>query len=205
MLDILKNTIENRQTASKELILQEALLLGTEQGWHKLTVRNLANRLQYAPPVLYQFFKNKDHLLDALLKAGYKQLHQSLEKAVLQNNEPENKVLGLAMARYDFAIEQRALHALMFSTGAPDWCRARMSKGMIKTHKLLTSLIRDVSKRTDSCNDLVTNFVAIIKGYTFFATELQEEETKSALFGDLEPRDAYKAAMTRFIKSIKAK
>lgn len=108
----------------------------------------------------------------------------------------------MAKARFRFAIEHAALHSLMFKTDSPNWFRETVFSGMCQTREIVTSLIQEISGREDECLDLITNFISLIKGYTFFATELPTELCKSHFFGTKSPEEALAEAMTRFINSI---
>jgi len=191
-----------REVANRQLILDTAISLGSEQGWSKLTVRNLASRLQYAPPVLYQFFRNKEDLTQAIVKHGFDDLNDDLENALKSRSIPSEKLLEFAKARFHFAITHKALHALMFSPGAPEWHRKLLSKNIQTTHKTVHGLLQSISGRSDTCNDLVLNFVCLIKGYTFFTNEIYPTKHKKEIVGELNPKAEFEGAMTRFIKSI---
>lgn len=197
-----KKIPKKREVANRRLILDTAIKLGTEEGWNKLTVRNLASRLQYTPPVLYQFFKNKEDLTKAIVKQGFEELNTSLNNALESQYSAGDKLLEFAKARYHFAIHHKALHALMFSPGAPEWHRNILSKNIQKTHKTVHGLLQSISGRSDNCNDLVLNFICLIKGYTFFTNEIYPTKHKREIIGALDPKVEFNGAMTRFIKSI---
>lgn len=197
-----KKNKPEREVANRQLILETAINLGIEEGWQKLTVRNLAARLKYAPPVLYQFFKNKEDLTKAIVKYGFEELSQSLNSALESQTAAADKLFEFAKARYHFATRHKALHALMFSPGTPEWHRKVLSKNIQTTHKTVHGLLQSLTGRSDSCNDLVLNFVCIIKGYTFFTNEIYPTKHKKEIIGELDPVVEFEGAMTRFIKSI---
>lgn len=198
----MKPSITQRESATREGIISEALNLAKEEGWKKVTVRAIAARLDYKPPVLYQFFDNKDHLIQTILENGFETLSTSLLEARMSQDNPEEKLLAMAKARFRFATEHAALHSLMFTTDNPAWFRKTVFSGMCQTREIVTSLIQEISGRADQCLDLVTNFISLIKGYTFFATELPADLAKSQFFGLKTPEEALAEAMTRFINSI---
>jgi AcrR family transcriptional regulator len=198
----LKPISPHRESATRESIISEAIDLAKEEGWKKVTVRAISSRLGYQPPVLYQFFDNKDHLIQTILENGFETLTTSLMEARSSQNDPESKLLAMAKARFRFAIEHASLHSLMFKTDSPNWFRETVFSGMCQTREILTTLIQEISGREDECLDLVTNFISLIKGYTFFATELPTELCKSHFFGTKSPEEALAEAMTRFINSI---
>ena len=207
MLDILDTQQTNRpqrEVANRHLILETAIRLGTENGWQKLTVRNLASELHYAPPVLYQFFKNKEDLMKAIVKNGFDQLKTELQKALDAYSKPSDQIFAFAKARYRFATENSALHALMFSPGSPEWHRQILSENIRSTHHTIHGLLKTLSGRTDNCNDLVLNLICIIKGYTFFTTEIYKTRHKKEIIGNLEPSDEFDGAIVRFIKAIQS-
>lgn len=197
-----KTNQPKREVANRELILDTAIDLGSEQGWQKLTVRNLAQRLHYAPPVLYQFFKNKEDLFKAIVQRGFDELNQSLNQALSSKRAARDKLLEFGIARYLFAVHQSSLHALMFSPGAPEWHRKILSKNIQTVHQTVHGLMQSISGRNDNCKDLVLNFICLIKGYTFFTNEIYPNKHKKEIIGELDPTLEFVGAMTRFIKSI---
>lgn len=196
---------KERKTASREVILQKAIELGRDEGWHKLTVRNLAERLHYAPPVLYQFFEGKDHLETEILKYGFDMLRKILVDAAQDQQQPAEKLLAVALARFDFALENHALHSLMFSSGKPLWFKKCTMEGMLQTKEQVTELLTAISGRSEPVPDLLSNFIALIKGYTFFATEMPDHNSCAHFFGTMPPKQAFEIAMKRFIASIQNK
>jgi len=198
----LKATTTPRESATRESILAEAIALAKEEGWKKVTVRAITERLNYKPPVLYQFFDNKDHLIQTILENGFEILATSMKEARMSAKEPKDQLLAMAQARFRFATEHAALHSLMFTTDNPAWFRKTVFSGMCQNRDSVTTLIQEISGRKDECLDLVTNFISLIKGYTFFATELPIELAKSHFFGAQNPEEALAEAMKRFIKSI---
>src|SRR6056297_907795 len=164
--------VKERKTANREIILEKAIELGRDDGWHKLTVRNLAQRLNYAPPVLYQYFEGKDHLEKEILKYGFDLLRAKLFEAADEKQSMEDKLLALALARFDFALEHESLHSFVFSSGKPAWFKKCTVDGMLQTKTHVSDLLCRISGRKEPVYDLISNFIALIKGYTFFATEM---------------------------------
>ena len=199
----MKTTTTHRESATRESILAEAIALAKEEGWKKVTVRAITDRLDYKPPVLYQFFDNKDHLIQTILESGFEVLSTSMKEARMSAEEPEEQLLAMAQARFRFATEHAALHSLMFTTDNPAWFKKTVFSGMCQNRDIVKTLLQDISGRNDDCLDLITNFISLIKGYTFFATELPVELAKSHFFGSQCPEVALAGAMTRFIKSIR--
>lgn len=197
----IQKTAEKR-TASPEIIRNEAIALAETEGWNKLTVRALAARIGYQPPILYQHFKSKDHLLKAIMDEGFDQLIHAMHAAALSGKNPGEALINVAIARFNFALENKTLHSLMFGSGGPCWQRETTYAGMCQAESLVSGLLKQITGRKDDCSDLVTNFVALIKGYTYFATEMPEDGACRNFFPNKTPASALSDAMKRFIYSI---
>jgi AcrR family transcriptional regulator len=197
-----KDKTKFRRRVSRGKIMDEALALAEEEGWTQVTVRRLASRLEYRPPVLYHYFEGKDDLLRCIISHGFDELHKRLNQAVTNSRTSEEQLIALAMTRFKFAMENDALHALMFATNSPPWQKEVVLEAMAETKDQIAELLRNISGRTDDCHDLITHFICLIKGYNYFASELPEEMAKRAFFKNESPEFHLKQAMTRFIKSI---
>lgn len=200
----MKTTASVRKTASKEGIIKEAIAVAEDAGWSAVTVRAIANRMHYRPPVLYQFFKNKEELIQEIAGSGFDRLSDEMINASEEQTSPEAKLLALAVARFNFSLEEPTLHNLMFSTGCPIWQKKMIFSSMQRTRNLIVELFQKLSHRDDDCTDLITHFIALIKGYTFFATELSTDTARHHFFGHRTPKEAFKKAMQHFINSIKS-
>lgn len=193
----------NRKYTSAEAIMSEAISLGEEKGWKKVTMGTLEDKLGDQKAELHKFFKNKEALLRNLLANGFDMLTTDLNEARMSKRGASNKLLAMALARLKFAKENRAMHSLMFSTDSPRWFQKIVIDGMLQSKINVITLLKEISGRDDECIDLLSNFVAIVKGYTFMATELPTEITKDEFFVELTPEKSLEEAMKRFIKSIK--
>jgi len=80
------STTDRRQRHRASLrreILDAASQLFVEEGYHRLTMRRLAERIEYSPTTIYLYFKDKRELLEAVCEETFSQLAGKLER--LQN------------------------------------------------------------------------------------------------------------------------
>jgi AcrR family transcriptional regulator len=199
----LKTEINSKKRSiSRKEIVSEAIALAAEQGWHKLTVRELATRLNYAPPVLYEHFQNKDDLLHTIMLDGFEMMSSQIHGAIVHATDPSEKLKLLGLERFRFATEHPALHTLMFSTNCSCGQQELIINGMCAAKSSLAVLLQSISGRTDDCADLVTNFIALVRGYTYMSTELPTHLSHAQFFNNVSPEAALREAILRFIKSI---
>ncbi len=61
---------ERRYQRTRQSILEAAQAILSEQGVEGLSMRTLAEKVDYSPAALYKYFANKDEIIDALRKQG---------------------------------------------------------------------------------------------------------------------------------------
>ena len=110
--------VRERQVRDKELfrsrILDAARDLIHENGYEKLTIRKIADRIEYSPMSLYNHFADKDDILVALAREGFAKIGKALPKP--GSGDPL-AVLRKAMLQYiDFGLKHPDEYELVFMT-----------------------------------------------------------------------------------------
>jgi len=109
---------ERHQT--RQAILEAARAIATDEGWEAVTMRRLAERIEYSLPVLYTHFENKAALVAELARLGYHTLAERLRAARARVADPEAAAVDLARAYCNFAWGERDLYEAMHGlTGVP--------------------------------------------------------------------------------------
>jgi AcrR family transcriptional regulator len=89
-------TIEERRDREKqqmkEMILQTAANIILAEGFEKLSIRKIANRIDYSPAIIYHYFKNKDEILSQILRRGHQDFTASLSEGLGQAATPEARL-----------------------------------------------------------------------------------------------------------------
>lgn len=106
-----------RTPAAKEelrgRILQEAIVLFVDEGYHGFTMRKLATRIGYTPTTIYFYFKSKDELLFEVISNGWALFREYIGVA---QGDPLISLTRLGERYLDFAFENPELYKLMFIT-----------------------------------------------------------------------------------------
>lgn len=109
---------ERDKTERRQAILAAAQRLFTEQGFEKVSIRNIAEAIEYSPATIYLYFKDKNELLFALQSQAFGQLAQAFEPvAALAHPAEQLRTLGQQYLR--FAFQHPELYELMFMMTAP--------------------------------------------------------------------------------------
>ncbi|MCC5581208.1 helix-turn-helix transcriptional regulator [Microtetraspora sp. AC03309] len=105
-----------RERAERErLIITAARELAEAEGWEAVTIRRLAERVEYSQPVLYSHFKGKDAIMAAVAVEGFADLAAELRAARTAATDPRQALAVVSAAYTAFADRRSALYDAMFS------------------------------------------------------------------------------------------
>jgi len=112
--------IERRQRQKEEVrkeIIAAAWELVKKEGWQALSIRKIADAIEYSAPVIYDHFENKDAILLEFGKIGFDKLSARLQAAKAAYNDPADQIKAMADAYWEFANTYMELYQLMFGIG----------------------------------------------------------------------------------------
>lgn len=83
----------------KAMLLSQAEKIVETEGFNKLSIRKLAKQAGYTEGSIYNYFENKQALIRALMKRGFKQLMEGVMVPVAENESVEAQLRQM-FARY---------------------------------------------------------------------------------------------------------
>jgi AcrR family transcriptional regulator len=98
-------------------ILETAWQTVKEEGWQSLSIRKIADAIEYSVPVIYDHFQNKEAILLEFGKQGYELLYKKLDAASKKENDPGDQLKAIATAHWNFATKNKEYYQLMFGLG----------------------------------------------------------------------------------------
>jgi len=104
---------------TKTAILQAAWDIVTAEGWQTLSIRKIADAIEYSVQVVYSHFENKEAILLEFTREGFRLLTQRLQEAKDARKNPAEQLKAIAQAYWDFAFEQKEYYQIMFGLGIP--------------------------------------------------------------------------------------
>ncbi|MET8652194.1 MULTISPECIES: TetR/AcrR family transcriptional regulator [Nocardia] len=108
-------TRKERERADRhQRIIDVARELAESQGWEAVTVRKLAERIEYSQPVLYSHFTGKAAIVTAVAVEGIIDLTAALRAAEATATTPAEALERVTRAYLDFAAANPALYDAMF-------------------------------------------------------------------------------------------
>lgn len=110
---------ERQRKEVRDSILQSAWQLVNEEGWQNLSIRRIADAIEYSVPVVYDHFENKEAILSEFNRRGFKILGDKLKEAKEQQKKPSQQLEAIAIAYWDFAFTNKEYYQLMYGLGMP--------------------------------------------------------------------------------------
>src|SRR4030095_1498618 len=101
----------------KANILSTAWQIVKEDGWEGISIRKIADAIEYSVPVIYDHFENKDAILWEFAKEGLQRLSKKIQQAKDTSDNPEEQLKAIADAYWSFAFKNREYYQLMFGLG----------------------------------------------------------------------------------------
>src|SRR5947199_1987728 len=114
--------IKERQERDREsvhrAILDAARDLFVAEGFHNVSIRKIAEKIEYSPAAIYGYFPSKDDIFYALAEEGFRLLHASGDLATLDaalaKLEPLDRITTIFWRVYEFSRQHPQYFELMF-------------------------------------------------------------------------------------------
>ncbi|SDL18002.1 TetR/AcrR family transcriptional regulator [Siphonobacter aquaeclarae] len=90
-----------------------------KEGWQALSIRRIAEAIEYSIPVIYTHFENKEAILLEFTREGYLQLSQQMKAAKTLSDDSRRQLQDMAEAYWAFAFSHREHYQVMFGLGMP--------------------------------------------------------------------------------------
>ena len=108
---------EERQQHAREItrraILDAALELFIADGYAQVSIRNIAEKVEYSPGAIYSYFPSKDEIFFALAEEGFREIGER-QFAGSPSDDPLGDVRAVAWRLYEFSKDQPQYFALVF-------------------------------------------------------------------------------------------
>ena len=106
---------KGRERAERERrIIGAARMIAAAEGWNSVTVRRLADEIEYSQPVLYSHFANRDAIVTAVAVQGFQDLTRVLLQAAQRSTVRQEALGQVAWSYLAFARKNPALYEAMF-------------------------------------------------------------------------------------------
>jgi AcrR family transcriptional regulator len=109
-----KERILRLKDETKANILAASIDIAKEEGWQALSMRKIADKIEYTAPIIYEYFDNKEAILKELTRQGYVKLGRLLEAAQKESTDPSRQLEAMWLAYWNFAFAEKELYQVMY-------------------------------------------------------------------------------------------
>lgn len=114
-----KDRREREKLETREKILEAARDMFAEAGFEAVTMRAIADRIEYTPTAIYHHFENKQALATELCHMDFRSLASHFNRAV-RVEDPVLRIWEIGLAYLEFAERFPNQYRFMFMTRHPD-------------------------------------------------------------------------------------
>lgn len=111
-------TVERRAREREEIrskILEAARDLFVAEGYDAVTLRKVADAIEYSPAAIYKYFRDKEEMVRALADEDVAHMLAAFQPSLKEKN-PVERVRSFGLAYMNLALEQPNHYRLMFMT-----------------------------------------------------------------------------------------
>jgi AcrR family transcriptional regulator len=112
-----KERQEREREATTRAILDAARELFVAEGYQNVSIRKIAEKIEYSPAAIYSYFASKDDIFLALAEEGFRLLFQSADECACSaepDAPPIECIRNAFLDIYNFSKAHPEYHALMF-------------------------------------------------------------------------------------------
>lgn len=81
-----------KQEEIRNIILEAARDIITQEGIKGLSIRKITNAIEYSPAIIYHYFKDKNEIIETIVEEGYKRILNSLTTVDRNEKQPEKEI-----------------------------------------------------------------------------------------------------------------
>src|SRR5690349_7162977 len=116
-----KERKERQKVEMKSLILEAVNNLFLTQGFDQVSIRNIADEIEYSPATIYLYFKDKNDIFLALHDKSFKAFN-AFTADIFKIKDPFKRLTALGERYIDFALQHPQYYEMMFIIEAPMQC-----------------------------------------------------------------------------------
>src|SRR5215472_4120122 len=132
------------QQELKQSMLEAARTIAVAEGWSNVTMRKIADRIEYSHAAIYDYFESKDDLLQELIREGFHLLEAEMRAARARAHDP---IEALRLAGYGylaFAWRYPELYRLMYGLDGVAFNLSGHEEGGALIDNVVAEAIKDV-------------------------------------------------------------
>ncbi|AQG79500.1 TetR/AcrR family transcriptional regulator [Spirosoma montaniterrae] len=169
------------------------------EGWQAVSIRKIADAIDYSAPIVYEYFDSKDVLLSEIRDEGFRHLHTEYERILKLYRDPEKRLYEMSVSLWTFAVEHPESYQVMYNLdGAFCSLPVYQSGATQDVGKLVSQAIFSfIPKSQDSIRQLYFEWWSVSHGLISMAMLLKEEQPLE------KSEQIFRDTMRRFVRGLR--
>jgi AcrR family transcriptional regulator len=110
---------EREKAEIRKMILDSAMELFIKEGYDGVSIRKIADKIEYSPGSIYTYFEDKDSIFYELHLEGFEILYRK-QLSAQSINDPRERMIAHGRAYIEFALENQQYYDIMFIEREPE-------------------------------------------------------------------------------------
>ncbi len=106
-------------------ILDAAREIAASEGWQAVTIRRVAEEIEYSPPTIYEYFNGKEEIVIELFREAFRRMLADMRAARDAYGDPVDAVVAMGKVYWEFALAHPEMHLGMHGESAFEACVGR--------------------------------------------------------------------------------
>jgi AcrR family transcriptional regulator len=138
-----KERRDRERLGMRNAILDAAREIAALEGWHAVTIRRVAEKIEYSPPTIYEYFPSKEALLTEVAHEGFRLLLTGLQAARDATTGPRERFRAMGTAYWSFVWKYPELYQVISGLGGVNVCEPG-HEDLHEEGRQVAELFRDV-------------------------------------------------------------
>jgi len=169
----------------RELILTAANEIIAVEGFDKLSIRKIANKIEYSPSLIYNYFEDKDEIVNNLMQRGYQKIVTAISSVKTKSDFPEDKLKEMMKKYIEEALQMPDEFMAAQLNKSPQVLKYTSSlyKGASKSNIALSFLftcLKDINKNMDDSKLELTSQIIVASTLGFVVKLIIEKDIGDA-------------------------
>ncbi|WP_234733658.1 TetR/AcrR family transcriptional regulator [Tellurirhabdus bombi] len=195
-------TLERKQRSREQTrsgIILTAKDIARREGWQAVSIRKIAEAIDYSAPVVYEYFDSKDVLINEIRNEGFRYLQSEYERIRNLYRDPEKRLFETSMIQWQFALENTEIYQVMYNLNGA-YCALPVSDSddMEKMSDVVRLIIFSfIPKSKESIQKLYFEWWSMSHGMIALALLLRNKQSLE------QSEQIYREAIRKFVRGLK--
>jgi AcrR family transcriptional regulator len=195
-------TIERKPRSREQTrsgIVGTAKAIARREGWQAVSIRKIADAIEYSAPIVYEYFDSKDVLLNEIRNEGFRHLFQEYDRILKLYRDPEKRLYEISLIQWDFARQQPEIYQVMYNLdGAYCTMPVYQSDAMQAVSNVVCEIIFSfIPKSKESIHRLFFEWWSMSHGMITLAMMLKDQQPIE------QSEQVYRETMRRFVRGLR--